>query len=109
LVALGGPRVAARLISQLQDADAGVRWRAAYTLGQLKAKKAVEPLIAALEDQDPHVRGRTAEALGLIGSRSALRALREHANDNASAGHLGTVGEIAQAAQEEIEKKTRKE
>ena len=94
------------MISQLQDTDAGVRWRAAYTLGQLKAKKAVEPLIAALEDQDPRVRGRTAEALGRIGSRSALR---EHANDNASAGHLGSVGEIAQAALEEIEKKTRKQ
>ena len=52
-------------------------------------------------------RGRAAEALALIGNRSALRALREHANDNVLAGSLGPVGEIAQAAMEEIERPTR--
>ena len=56
---------------------------------------------------DAHVRGRGAEALALIGNRSALRALREHANNNALASSLGAVGEIAQAAMEEIERPTR--
>ena len=52
----------ATYIRQLQDEDAGVRLRAALSLGALGDPRAVEPLIMALQDDVEGVRMNAASA-----------------------------------------------
>jgi HEAT repeat protein len=58
-----------------------------------------------LDDPDPRVRARAAQALGKLGERRVLDALQAHVGDEASAGFLGKVGEIVQAAIDRLEKR----
>ena len=51
-----------------------VREQAAFGLGQLRDRRAVEPLINALKDQNADVRQQAAFALGQIRDRSAVPA-----------------------------------
>jgi HEAT repeat protein len=74
LVEIGKGAVPA-LIGALQDADKGVRYRAAEAL--VEGKGAVPALIQALQDQHEFVRRQAAEALGCIGegAKEAVPAL----------------------------------
>ena len=66
------------LISALNDEDEDVRESAAYALGNIGDKVAVEALVKALTwDQDSWVRASAAEALAHIGDRSVLPALKD--------------------------------
>ncbi len=68
--------VIAALVRALGDSVAAVREDAAYALGQLEAKTAVEPLTAHLaRDPAAKVREMIAWALGQIGSRGSSGAL----------------------------------
>ncbi|MEX2738191.1 MAG: HEAT repeat domain-containing protein, partial [Candidatus Wukongarchaeota archaeon] len=51
------------LIKALKDEDAEIRREAAYNLGEMKDKRAVDPLIEALKDEDSSVREEAVWAL----------------------------------------------
>jgi cyclophilin family peptidyl-prolyl cis-trans isomerase/HEAT repeat protein len=68
------------------DRDAEVRQMAAFALGLVGHRSAVEPLRAALGDPSALVRGRAAEALGLIGDTASAQAIASMA-----AAHLPAV------------------
>ena len=68
------------------DRDAEVRQMAAFALGLIGHRSAVEPLRAALGDPSALVRGRAAEALGLIGDTASAQAIASMA-----AAHLPAV------------------
>jgi HEAT repeat protein len=74
------------LTESLKDADPGVRYTAAFTLGTYgpKAKEAVPALAEALQDPDKNVRVGAAYALADIGldARPAVPALQEAARDD---------------------------
>ncbi|MHA1431592.1 MAG: HEAT repeat domain-containing protein [Candidatus Freyarchaeota archaeon] len=64
------------LISALKNSeDWGDRVEAAWTLGETKDRRAVEPLIQALGDEHWRVRWRAAWALGEIGDERAVKPL----------------------------------
>jgi HEAT repeat protein len=71
LVLLGrlGPEGVPHLIGALTDQDAGVRWTAVFSLGEMgaAAKSAVPALTRADDDADPDVRAAVKEALQKIG------------------------------------------
>jgi len=85
------------LIKALKD------WRvvdeAAYVLGEIGDKRAVEPLIKALEDEDRNVRWGAAEALGYIGDKRAVEPLIKALEDEdwyvrkRAAYALGDIGD----------------
>ena len=77
---IGEPTVVP-LINVLGDENPAVRYGAAFALGEICDKRAVEPLINALGDADCSVRRVVARALGKIGDIGALFAL-EHAADD---------------------------
>jgi len=62
------PSTLGLLADALQDIHPLVRKAAAWSLGQVGRRKAVEPLIAALGDPDEEVRSEAKEALVRIGS-----------------------------------------
>jgi HEAT repeat protein/tRNA A-37 threonylcarbamoyl transferase component Bud32 len=78
------PQIAV-LVAALSQPDAGARWRAAQSLGTLRAEAApaTAALSAALTDRSPDVRWRSAEALGLVGpaARNAVPALARAVSD----------------------------
>ncbi len=51
------------LLPFLEDTAAGFRWRAAYTLGRIRARAAANRLTAAVRDPDPTVRAMAARGL----------------------------------------------
>jgi cyclophilin family peptidyl-prolyl cis-trans isomerase/HEAT repeat protein len=55
----------------MNDAEPEVRQMAAFAMGLVGDKLAVDRLVASLGDSDPVVRGRSAEALGRIGDPRA--------------------------------------
>ena len=65
------------LIGALEDSDAGVRWKAAYALGEIGDERAIEPLIEALKDSDEYVRKGAAHALGKIAINEAQSLLQQ--------------------------------
>lgn len=68
------------LVERLQrDADAFVRYKAAWALGQLRATEGVTALIAALDDGDFDVVRQAAAALGNIGDPRCIPALLNQA------------------------------
>jgi HEAT repeat protein len=70
------PEVVSAVELRLQDEEPAIRKRAAYTLGRLGAKDAVDSLAAALYDPSKDVRLQSVEALGQIGTDQAGEALR---------------------------------
>jgi HEAT repeat protein len=70
------PEVVSAVELRLQDEDPALRKRAAYTLGRLGAKDAVDSLAGALYDPSKDVRLQSIEALGQIGTDPAGEALR---------------------------------
>jgi HEAT repeat protein len=62
------------LIDELKNnQDVIIRWAAAYSLGNIRDKRAIEPLISTLSKHEhPDVQWRAAEALGKIGDEKAL-------------------------------------
>jgi HEAT repeat protein len=73
-VEIGSPSVPS-LILALKHSNRDVRTKAAWSLGELKDPRAVEPLIAALEDMDVHVIWEATRALGQIGDSRAVEPL----------------------------------
>ena len=88
-----------REIERLRSGNPKERDEAAYHLGELGDKRAVEPLIAALKDEDIDVRCEAAEALGFIGDKRAvehLLPLLKHENPGLrweTAEALGNIGD----------------
>ena len=68
-----------KLIDDLKNNDARVRFWAAASIGYFEAKEAVPALIEALKDSNPGVSYRAAEALGDIGpdAKESIPALVE--------------------------------
>jgi cyclophilin family peptidyl-prolyl cis-trans isomerase/HEAT repeat protein len=60
---LGSHAPVEALLPFLEDTAAGLRWRAAFTLGRLGAPAAASRLTGALRDADPTVRAMAARAL----------------------------------------------
>ncbi|MEX2704697.1 MAG: HEAT repeat domain-containing protein [Candidatus Freyrarchaeum guaymaensis] len=88
------------LISALKNSeDWGDRVEAAWTLGETKDRRAVEPLIQALGDEHWRVRWRAAWALGEIGDERAVEPLIRALEDKDSrvresaARALGEIGD----------------
>lgn len=61
--------------------NADQRWDAAWGLGQLKDRCAVQPLIGVLGDSDANVRKRAAYSLGEIGGVEAVEPLYRRRED----------------------------
>jgi HEAT repeat protein len=61
----------------LQDADAEIRWRAAWALGRFEEKDAVPALCQALAEENGRVRLAAAEALARMGDARAIGPLIE--------------------------------
>src|SRR3954453_8740002 len=64
------------LVGALADADADVRARAVWALGEIGPKQAPKQLVAMLSDKDEHVRELTAWALYEIEDADAAPALQ---------------------------------
>ena len=78
---LGAGAPADALLPFARDTVSGIRWRAVYSLGRLRAPGAANQLIAALRDEDPATRAIAARAL-----------VRDYADSAKLAP--GTVGEV---------------
>lgn len=73
------------LIGLLDDSDWRVRGAAAWGLGRIGNKKAVDPLIKILlEDENGFVRSGAANALGAINDEKAVEPLKKAMNDESS-------------------------
>ena len=71
-----------QMIAALDDSEAQVRKRAAWSLGEREDRRAVERLIRALQDPDPEVRAMASWALGEIKDRRALQPLQAALKDS---------------------------
>lgn len=69
---LGNERAADALIAELSMEN---KVEAVYSLGQIKAKKAVKPLIDLLDNENSQLRSSVAMALGEIGDELAVKPL----------------------------------
>ena len=76
-----GPPARERLIYILGTGHVYRRQDAAYVLGMMSDRAAVEPLCAALHHPDPLLRMICVQALGKIGDPSAAEALRRAMGD----------------------------
>lgn len=73
------------LIELLEDSDWKVRGAAAWALGRIGNKKAVEPLIKSLlEDENGFVRSGAANALGNLEDERAVKPLQKATSDKSS-------------------------
>lgn len=73
------------LIQLLEDPDWKVRGAAAWALGRIGSKEAVEPLIKSLlEDENGFVRSGAANALGNIADERAVEPLKKATKDESS-------------------------
>ena len=88
-LAEGVPPLAALLAG---DRDAEVREMAAFALGLIGDRSAVEPLRAALRDPSTLVQGRAAEALGLLGDADSAPAIAAMAAVHLPAVQGGGIG-----------------
>jgi len=73
-----------KYMEKLSSANASDKAYAAYALGEIGDKQAVEPLSALLKDRDKFVRSVAAYALGEIGDSSAIEFLRPALEDESS-------------------------
>ena len=71
----GAGEVVDALIGLLDDNHDTVHWQAAWALGEIGDKKAVEPLLKQTEDKDPRRCWHAVWALGKIGDRSVVGSL----------------------------------
>jgi HEAT repeat protein len=62
-----GKEILDRMISALEDSDDEIRAGAAWVLGEVKDKKAVEPLRKASQDENPVVRIQAKASLMAMG------------------------------------------
>ena len=69
----------APLISSLKDENADVREQAAFALGQIRDRGAVEALVIAIKDPIADVREQVAFALGQLRDPRAIDALDDRA------------------------------
>ncbi len=69
------------LIEALSVGDGETRMKAAWALGEIGDRRALEPLAAALGDTEARVREKAALALGKIGEAEAVEALLGHLDD----------------------------
>jgi HEAT repeat protein len=76
---------------RLQDEEPVLRRRAAYSLGVLSAKDAVDTLAAALYDPSKDVRLEAVDALGKIGTDAAGEALRGALDSSVTPDMTGAV------------------
>ena len=74
LISLGEPSVETLLVA-LKDSQWRTRKNAAWALGQIRDRRALDPLIAALKDEAWQVRAYSAVALGEHGDKSATEPL----------------------------------
>lgn len=93
----------ATLIQRLQDPNQFTRSRAAKTLGELKAAKAVEPLARALADREFGVRAAAKDALAKIGLPAVTVLITSVSHPQkevriAAAESLGKIGDKAATA-----------
>jgi len=73
------------LIQLLEDPDWKVRGAAAWALGRIGSKEAVDPLVKALlEDENGFVRSGAANALGNIGDERAVEPMKKATKDESS-------------------------
>ena len=63
------------------DPESGTRQTAAWSLGQIGDRQAVEALIGALHDESGGVRSTAAWSLGILGDHSASSALQDVLGD----------------------------
>ena len=77
-----GGATAEAWIEALSSSDPRLRQRAAWSLGELESRAAVDPLIGLLQDSVPAVRGVAAWALGEIKSLDALPSLYRALSDS---------------------------
>jgi len=104
LIEIGDASVPAT-IEALKNPGPEVRRRATDVLGELKAKKALEPLLAMMADKSDRARSSAVEALGAIGDRRAVGPLVAVLKDTdesirvRAAEALGAIGD-KQAAPE---------
>jgi cyclophilin family peptidyl-prolyl cis-trans isomerase/HEAT repeat protein len=70
------------------EADPEVKQMAAFALGLIGDRSAVEPLRGALNDSSPVVRGRAAEALGLLNDQESATTIAQMARRAASDANL---------------------
>jgi len=95
------------LVKLLKDPDWRIRYRAAETLGLLRADIAVQELILTCDDEKDHVRYMAAKALGMIRNTKAVPVLIHLLSDEhqytrgIAATGLAAIGE--HAAVREIE------
>jgi HEAT repeat protein len=96
------------LVEALLDEHSGVRRGAAWALGHIRSKKAIEPLAKVLEnDKDWRVRLAAALVLGKIGDERAIGALRGAISQSYScedADHMEEEFRVAEAAQKAIDR-----
>lgn len=81
LAKAGDNSVLMPLLRLLEQGSESERYTAAWTLGELKAKEAVDTLIAALEDKSVLLRNHAAYALAQIKDERAVDALIEATKD----------------------------
>lgn len=68
---LGRDAPVARLLPFMDDSISGVRWRAVYALGRLRAPEAAERMLFTLHDQEAHVRSAAARTMTLPYAKTA--------------------------------------
>jgi len=106
LVEIGEPAVEP-LIDALKNENIDIRQRAAFALGNIGDKRAVEPLIEALNDE--LVRSNAATALGKIGDARAVEPLIEAFKDEYEkvqqkvSGAIDVTGAIAEIGEPAVE------
>ncbi|MGD8780437.1 MAG: M56 family metallopeptidase [Ignavibacteria bacterium] len=86
-----------KAIQELNSSVNSVQEKAAWALGDLEDKRAVDQLIKTLDDDDPMVRAMAAWALGEIKEQSSLDALIEHLldkNDYTKEMIIRAIGEL---------------
>ncbi|WP_319578880.1 HEAT repeat domain-containing protein [uncultured Methanospirillum sp.] len=74
-IVLHGEEATEPLVKLLKDPDWRIRYRAAETLGLLRADIAVQELIQTCDDEKDHVRYMAAKALGMIRDVKAVPTL----------------------------------
>lgn len=81
------------LVDCIKAGQRGARMWAAYMLGRIRSKEALDTLIMLLNDENELVRGNAAMALGMIGDEKALPYLEKLKADSAVA--VRTIAEQA--------------
>lgn len=68
---LGRDAPVANLLPFMDDTNPGVRWRAVYALGRLRAPEAAERMLLTLRDPEAYIRSLAARAMSLTYAKAA--------------------------------------